>query len=558
MEREPEEVHTWIDSGATSHYTTPHMKLEVIDQVDNEHVRMANGALCSVTAKGNYKLKLGKNILTIKGAKRVEGMENNLLSVAQITDTGKEVLFTKNEAIILCDGKKLCTFPRRGNLYGTKTATQNRASIVRGSMEHIRLGHPGKRVMRTLKTAYPNIVKGAEGLCEPCELGKTKRRQHFKSQSKTSKPLELIHIDIAGPDPIVGFDESRYFIVLVDDFTRYIKTFTTKVRTGEQITKVIEQYIYRMESGTKYRVKGIRTDQAAEFRGAALKELLKKRNIRHQFSVAHDHEQNGTAERWIQTLRNTARANLTNANMPTKYWPLAISIATTQLNSRPNSIRRDTTPYRMMYGKNPDYKRMKEFGALATIWLHPVQRNSPSKFENPGIRCIFVGYPTNMKALKFLIPSEDKIIITNNARIHEGHYYWQDMNSKKNSFEEVTNIRTQSEGNEMAIGTNGEGTNTPRRSSRIRRQPDRLIDRMNPRMKTYDSSDQPAENGHTSNSEDSDTQESNMTAIATETDTINQDTNSEQLSGRNVLNLERLLGDGLPRRTQFPARKESL
>jgi hypothetical protein len=34
------------------------------------------------------------------------------------------------------------------------------------------------------------------------------------------------------------------------------------------------------------------------------------------------------------------------------------------------------------------------------------------------------------KTLKFLIPSEEKVIITNNGKIHEGHYYWQERESE--------------------------------------------------------------------------------------------------------------------------------
>ena len=75
---------------------------------------------------------------------------------------------------------------------------------------------------------------------------------------------------------------------------------------------------------------------------------------------------------------------------------------------------------------DPDYGRLCEFGALSTMWLHSVQRDDVSKFAGLGTRCVFVGYPRGMRAYKFLDPMTNKIIRTDNARIHEGHYYWED------------------------------------------------------------------------------------------------------------------------------------
>ncbi|KAH9389572.1 Sodium- and chloride-dependent GABA transporter 1 [Tyrophagus putrescentiae] len=90
------------------------------------------------------------------------------------------------------------------------------------------------------------------------------------------------------------------------------------------------------------------------------------------------------------------------------------------------SQKRPFPPSIGLYGKDPDYGRLCEFGALSTVWLHSVQRDDVSKFAGLGTRCVFVGYPRGMRAYKFLDPRTNKIIRTDNARIHEGHYYWED------------------------------------------------------------------------------------------------------------------------------------
>ena len=48
------------------------------------------------------------------------------------------------------------------------------------------------------------------------------KAKHLGTQtSATSKPLELLHLDLMGPTRIESLGGKRYIIVVVDDFTRY-------------------------------------------------------------------------------------------------------------------------------------------------------------------------------------------------------------------------------------------------------------------------------------------------------------------------------------------------
>ena len=38
---------------------------------------------------------------------------------------------------------------------------------------------------------------------------------------QTSRPLELLHIDLMGPAQVQSLGEKKYILVVVDDFTRY-------------------------------------------------------------------------------------------------------------------------------------------------------------------------------------------------------------------------------------------------------------------------------------------------------------------------------------------------
>ena len=59
-------------------------------------------------------------------------------------------------------------------------------------------------------------------VCGPCQLGKQTKAKHPGTQtSATSRPLEFLHLDLMGPTRTESLSVKRYFMVVVDQFTRY-------------------------------------------------------------------------------------------------------------------------------------------------------------------------------------------------------------------------------------------------------------------------------------------------------------------------------------------------
>ena len=44
----------------------------------------------------------------------------------------------------------------------------------------------------------------------------------------TSKPLELLHLDLFGPSQILSINHSKYVFVIVDDYSRFTWTIFLK------------------------------------------------------------------------------------------------------------------------------------------------------------------------------------------------------------------------------------------------------------------------------------------------------------------------------------------
>ena len=69
--------------------------------------------------------------------------------------------------------------------------------------------------------------------------------------SATSRPLELLHLDIMGLTRTESLGGKRYFMVLVDDFTRY--TWVILLRSKSDAPKHIEALCTRLQKLEKFK-----------------------------------------------------------------------------------------------------------------------------------------------------------------------------------------------------------------------------------------------------------------------------------------------------------------
>ena len=82
---------------------------------------------------------------------------------------------------------------------------------------HCRLGHPSSQHMGKIQ-GLP--CKAPNTICSICPQAKQHRNSFSFSNSVTTKPFELLHVDIWGPYRIPTYDGFRLFLSIVDDFTR--------------------------------------------------------------------------------------------------------------------------------------------------------------------------------------------------------------------------------------------------------------------------------------------------------------------------------------------------
>jgi len=177
---------------------------------------------------------------------------------------------------------------------------------------HARLGHTSLSKMRHI-LACKNVLTN-KFFCETCILAKAHRLPFGRSSISTKIPFELVHMDLWGSYRVANINGARYFLTIVDDFTR--NTWTQLLHNKTQVYAAIERFLNMVETQFKTKVTMIRSDNGTEFIQTACLNLFAARGILHQRYMVRTPQQNGVLERKHRHLFDTARALRLFAGFP--------------------------------------------------------------------------------------------------------------------------------------------------------------------------------------------------------------------------------------------------
>ncbi|KAK3001904.1 LOW QUALITY PROTEIN: hypothetical protein RJ639_022194 [Escallonia herrerae] len=207
----------------------------------------------------------------------VPGLTKNLVSVPQITDSGKYVLFGPKDVKVLDNVKEISadvifSGEKKGSLfvmsageaYVKKTSQTNNAAIW-----HARLGHVGYQLLQQISSkklvdGMPTLKNVREDvICQGCQYGKSHRLPFKRSSNQRSTLFELVHADLMGPTRTPSYSGHRYVMVLVDDHSRFtwVKFFKEK---SEALSKFME---FKDTIGKEFgkKIKCLRSDNGLEY-----------------------------------------------------------------------------------------------------------------------------------------------------------------------------------------------------------------------------------------------------------------------------------------------------
>jgi hypothetical protein len=163
----------------------------------------------------------------------VESLGYNLLSVSKLCHMSYNCLFTNVDVSVFrrSDGSLAFKGVLDGKLYLVDFSNEEAdldawliAKTSMGWLWHHRLAHVGmKKLHKLLKGEHvlglTNVCFEKDRPCVVCQAGKqVGSTHHNKNVMTTSRPLELLHMDLFGPVAYLSIGGSKYGLVIVDDF----------------------------------------------------------------------------------------------------------------------------------------------------------------------------------------------------------------------------------------------------------------------------------------------------------------------------------------------------
>jgi hypothetical protein len=130
-------------------------------------------------------------------------------------------------------------------------------------MGHIHFDKLVKVSKKEVVREIPQITKPTNTLCKHCQQGK-KTKTRFKSKEySTTRPLEIVHTDLVGPNTKKGLKGVKYLILLVDDYTRM--TAVCFLRNKSKDFENFKVYKEMVENEMDSKIKFLRSDNGGEF-----------------------------------------------------------------------------------------------------------------------------------------------------------------------------------------------------------------------------------------------------------------------------------------------------
>ncbi|CAI7751473.1 unnamed protein product, partial [Closterium sp. NIES-53] len=171
---------------------------------------------------------------------------------------------------------------------------------------HHRLGHPSiprlrtmasHRLVSSLPRVLPSLPPSPAPPCTPCVAGRLRAAPHSSSLRPATAPFQTLHLDVWGPAPTQGPERERYFLVVVDDFSRYTTVFPLAKKF--EVTSTLIRWLLATEGTRGRRVSCVHSDRGGEFCSGILAGFCGEQGIVQSWTLSESPQQNGVAEHRI-------------------------------------------------------------------------------------------------------------------------------------------------------------------------------------------------------------------------------------------------------------------
>ncbi|CAI7934509.1 unnamed protein product [Closterium sp. NIES-54] len=462
-----ESFHTFtLDSGASHSFFRDSTTLTPLCRPDA--VSLADSSGGPVLAHSSTVLPCPAAPSSLLSGLHLPSFSTNLVSGADLQDAWVDQFTRGGQLVTHCTcsrtGRHLATFTRRpgSSLYTLTTApplvpasgqvaasSQVFAAASRSSpasapcscrpmaqktlLWHHRLGHPSLSRLRGMASpalvsglpcSLPPLPPGPAPTCVPCVEGRQRAAPHSSSFPPTEAPMQTLHMDVWGPARIRGQGHERYFLLVVDDYSRYTAVFP--LRSKGEVTEVLIDWIrgarrQLSESfGSDLPVLRLHSDRVGEFSSNLLRAFCHLEGICQTFTLPASPQQNKIAERHIGMVMDLACTSMIHAAAPHFLWPFAVQYAVHQINLQPRVSLPETTPTLRWTGKVGDASAFRVWGSRAFV-----RKTTADKLSSRAVPCVFLGFPPDAPGWQFYHPTSRRVLSSQDVTFDESVSYYR-------------------------------------------------------------------------------------------------------------------------------------
>ena len=414
-------MNSWIvDSGASEHISGNKLYFSSLFTCVPISIGLPNGNSLTVSLKGTVHIN---SELCIHDVYYSPDFTVNLISISRLTScTSLGVSFT-NQNAVLYDNQMMREAGRAELVKGLyllqhapgHTTPDPIVCTISSRVWHNRLGHTNPTRLNFILQTFNLSFDTAKIHCDTCHLAKQKRLPFPKEGSRSTSVFDMVHMDVWGSFPHATHGDKRYFLTIVDDYSRFTWIFLLTLKSDCYSSFV--NFYHMIDTQFGHKIRKIRSDNGGEFTSTNFQSFLQLKGIIHQTSCSHTPQQNGLVERKHQHLLSVARSFHIQANLPIYLWGYSITHAAYVINRLPSEVIGHKSPYEMLHKKPPSYNTLRVFGCLC----YAATQSRTHKFSPRATKCVYLGPSPTQKGHTIYS------LLTNSVTVNRDVLFYEDM-----------------------------------------------------------------------------------------------------------------------------------
>jgi transposase InsO family protein len=239
-------------------------------------------------------------------------------------------------------------------------------------------------------------------LCEACQAGKQRRTSfQVKAEYRAERCLKLVHGDLCGPISPTTPRGNKYFLLFVDDLSRYM--WVAMIPSKDHAVVAIKDIQARAEGESSLKLTALRTDHVGEFTTMEFTDYCAAEGVHRQHMAPYSPQQNGI-------IKHQNGSMLKAKVLSGWLWGEVVNTAVYVLNRCPmKSIE-------AWHGRKSAVHHLRTFRCIVYV------RNTMphlKKLEDCGCKMIFVCYESSFKVYRAYDPITKRVHVTRDVVFDE-------------------------------------------------------------------------------------------------------------------------------------------